>query len=330
VVNPALLSRVFTLAVGVTLLVGDCRAGGSVVELGSAAQITIGPAQQRSLADMVDRWRRGAPGGDRELEASLLAGGSSVVPALIAWVDASPGAAEVPLLVGCLPKMAGEGRQAALIRWSLGTAEPLRLAAVTGLGSFEESPAVAALLAATDDPSEAVRAAAGAGVIRLERMRPDLRLAAALGTQIRKSTHPTSQCLLLAQLSDDQANDILIGLAAEAGSLQLPALCGLWNIAGIQDGEFLTNLLRNAADPAIERKLCLLIGRIQFQPAARLLIDRLGSEKPGLAADALWALRQATGEYLGPSRQVWEQWWTKVGAPRERERARRSPATSAG
>jgi len=120
---------------------------------------------------------------------------------------------------------------------------------------------------------------------------------------------------LLGRLGGDDAREgLIVQLRFADEDTAVILLEGLWDlIRDAEDARYVSVLLHRSTDDAVQRKCCLLLGRLRYRPATRRMLALLESPTPGVVADAHWALTQLTGLRLRARPDLWRQWWERGG-----------------
>jgi hypothetical protein len=111
----------------------------------------------------------------------------------------------------------------------------------------------------------------------------------------------------------DVRSDLLQRLDAGDDATRIAALQELSAHAQPEDGERVAALLQRS-EPAVLKEVCLFLGRVQYRPAVREMIDLMrDTGDAGLKANAHWSLQRITGLQLKQDPNLWEQWWQRGG-----------------
>jgi HEAT repeat protein len=150
--------------------------------------------------------------------------------------------------------------------------------------------------------TEGIAGDAAAGTVLLAQASPAPAGEVAIHTEPAPAPTEADPDALIAQL--DAADD----------ATRLAAMKGLCLLARPEDGARVFGLLKETKSDAIKKQACSFLGRVQYRPAVRELIDLLRDTKdPGLKAGAHSSLQRITGLNFRRELELWEQWWDYAG-----------------
>lgn len=274
-----------------------------------------------SVEAAADAWRTNELPSD-ELTVRLVSLGASAEPYVlqlfVAARRASPGELPAPLpvapLASALGSIGGEGSLWPLVDVLRSTSQEERAAAAHALGGLGSVRGLVPLLDTLDDESILVRAAARAATLALTEEHPELAVVDALARRWVSFVRRDQLGLALGEIGSDDARAVLrskLGWLDDEDAT-LAALGGLWLCGVDDDGEAVLDVLLSTRSLAVRRKSCLLLGKLGYGPAVRVLIDLLEEEHRGLVNDAHWALMRITGQPLRAASALWESWWERT------------------
>lgn len=196
-----------------------------------------------------------------------------------------------------------------------------RACGISALGEMGKLEALPYLIDGLDDPDYSVRAVAAASALIVQHKNPDLVIEDHLARRQRKLGHKDHYALLLGRLGTPAARKLLRDLISQwyDEPATLSGLAGLWIGGTAEDGEAVHDLLLRADSIAIQKKACLVLGRLRDRESIRTLIDCLQGEERSLVQDAHWALLQITGLQLRADPDLWELWWQRSGEAESRQ-----------
>ncbi|MBK8980375.1 MAG: HEAT repeat domain-containing protein [Planctomycetes bacterium] len=283
----------------------------------AAAGVRVGELVDRWIREWLARERRD----DAELTRQLAGLGSRAAPELRRWLaesledrsTARRARAEAAPVALALARIDPSAESiAVLVALQDQGVVSERVAAVIALGELGSTAALESLIAKLDDRVPEVRSAVVEAVLRIRAANPDQDLLAWHRCQLEALDHHAEVGQLLGRIGGSTAREMLTAMLEwpQDTDLTLAGLSGLWQCGQAEDIPAVLALL-DAADMAIRRKACLVLGRLRATEAIPRLIGLLRGEQRGQSADAHWALQQITGQRLGPDASLWEAWWAR-------------------
>jgi HEAT repeat protein len=255
-----------------------------------------------------------------DLEASILALGSAVLPDLEAAYRARPGGSTASALARALGKTAGIKAIPTFHALARSEDTDARVAVARGLETIAHKSAVDELVALLDDHAGAVIHATEDALVSLEHGKLKVGVRGTLERRLGSSTVPNaskvSAAHCLSRIADpDSARAFLVGLDEHDPDLRAACVEGIGHLptAAPEAGPKLVELLEDP-DLDVRRQTILALGRLRVLDACPPLIELLESEDRSLQSSALWALRAISGHAFPDSPDRWKEWWKREEA----------------
>ena len=286
----------------------------------SPQQGTPPDAARAAVERVLGEWQRAGSGDADELTDRLVDLGSKTTTHLCWLLDHRPPDLPVEPIARSLGRLNSTQAIPTLARLASSPAATERLAAVDALDLFAGDQVLDDVVKFADDLDTDVAERAERAVLRRERT--PWRVILAIERRIPAARDKSRLARMLAAVPDEGAHEALLGLLADREQpTKLAALQGLWILARPADGDAVVDALGPGNSVGVRKQACLFVGKIQFRPASRDLIDVLYCGEVGLAANAHWALKRISGQDLKLDPELWEQWWERVGKQRSGSRA---------
>ena len=257
----------------------------------------------------------------RDLGAALGSMGPAAV-SYACWIalHGRPGF-ETPVLIEAIGQAESPDVMPTLLNIASAAANSLdRAAAVKALARRPNPEARAALHRALGDPSGQVLRVASEELLKLhEKGQADVEALVAL-LKDREDKSVIAQTL--GKMGGDVALAALRSLLAQGTAPEKAAAMRALGASGrAEDGEEAVEALEGN-DETLRKEACLFLGKMKHGPAIPKLIAALKDEDESVGENALWSLRQITGQTYGLQPQRWQDWWEQNG------RAKFAPATN--
>jgi hypothetical protein len=300
-----------------------------LLALASGASARAVATVRDSVDDQVDALVRhwiDQPGEPTELEDALVRLGGRAV-ARIAWTARQR---EESLPVEPLARaLARLGAIDALAALTDSDQPSERAAGTRALALLPTAESVAKLVAAIDDESDDVAAAAADALAELLAARPELVDRTHVVGELRNCRRRDDAADALARIDTQSAHAALVAMVASHDDAARSAgLTALWRVGTLEDAAAVRALLRRSNPVELRKKASLVLGRMKDEEAVPELVDELEESDEGLVRDAHWALCATTGQHLARRRELWASWWSSHTSTTSSSDERGSPSSS--
>jgi HEAT repeat protein len=268
------------------------------------------PALLRDRADaIVAEWMEGKSS-DRQLAREFEDLGPEVVPYLSLLLEERT--KKVPAAAICAAlKVIGDARAIRGLTVAVhdGQGDEDRRQAVLALIKIGTPDTENAIMGALEDPSSNVWKEAKDYIVERYKKGGMDDLPNQLAKSMSRSENKVAYAVTLGSLGDPTARKELLYLLGSADDLsKRAALQGLSLRPAAEDGAEVARYL-TTRDDMLKREACLFVGKVKYAGAVPDLIQILGEDDQGAAANAHWALKEITGEKLAADRVLWQNWF---------------------
>ncbi len=276
----------------------------------------MGQEAEDRVDEVLDAWRRHPARAEKKVGERLAAIGPAAIPYLGTLLVEEPERVPVAEIARCLGHHGGDRVVGPLSALLGSTERSHRESAVMALGSSRSAAALEPLVTALGDDHIRVRLGACPALVALVRAEAVEAPIELLSQAVKDHGHKDAFALALANLPGDEARQALYDLLTYAfdDDVALAAMGGLWEVPRPGDAAVVHPLVLDPRTLGVCKKASLLMGRLEYRPAVRDLIDLLYDADDGLVKNAHWSLRRITKLSVGPDPEAWEIWWERVGS----------------
>ncbi len=276
---------------------------------------------RKRVDQLISLWTNASPNHRPEISREILKLGRDIVPYLSLILQKR--LAHVPVrAISTVIGRWGDDRGIVGLASALKARDPDdRAAAVEALINIGKPVCVNHILSALDDESSEVWKPAGNHLIELYRQGKLPNLVDLLISSMARAQSKLAHAITLGRLDIPESRARLLELLSSGdNTVKQLAIQGLAENIHPEEAPEVLPLLSHGTNRALRQEACIYLGRARHRPAVPELIGMLEENDPGLAGNALRALREITGEKLGPDPDAWRNWYETSDIKKELEK----------